>query len=379
MGQNGALHGLFVDHAHVLVCQEVQAVQVLLIVLDEQVLRGLVDVNHGLEHHTGTFLYELAHGVQIGGENNAGGHEALVVLAFALAEQLLVPLVHHGEVGLVSGQQLNSLALAVQDVAGGSVLVAVVIRSAIGVLRTGIGSALHQSVDVTAGAGDGQQTHSGEHRVTAAHVVGYHEGGPAFFVGLLLQGAAAAVGSGVDALGGAFLAVTLFQVFLEDPEGQRRLGGGAGLGDHVHADLLALTAGQDVLQVGGRNGVACEEDLRSLLAGAVVHLALDGLDGGAGTQIGAADTDHHQHVGIRADLLGRGLDAGELLLVVIYGQVHPAQEIVAGAGAAFQHLVSSFHLRPDRLKLRVLYKFCKILTVKFNAHIAASHHVFSLL
>ena len=45
------------------------------------------------------------------------GHQALLVLALALAEQLLVPLVHHGEVRLEAGQRLHALALAVQDVA----------------------------------------------------------------------------------------------------------------------------------------------------------------------------------------------------------------------------------------------------------------------
>ena len=37
-------------------------------------------------------------------------------------------------------------------------------------------SALHQRVDVNAGNGDGQQTDGGEHRVTAADIVGNNEG-----------------------------------------------------------------------------------------------------------------------------------------------------------------------------------------------------------
>ena len=114
--QNGAFHGLAVDNAHVLVCQEVQAVKVAFQRVDEQVLCRLLHIHDGLEHGAGAFLNELAHGVQVGGEDAACGEQALVVLALALAEQLLIPLVHQGEVGLVALQDLNSLALAVQDV-----------------------------------------------------------------------------------------------------------------------------------------------------------------------------------------------------------------------------------------------------------------------
>ena len=310
--------------------------------------------------------------MQVGGEDDAGGHEALVVLAFALAVELLVPLVHHGEVGLVGGHQLNALALAVQDVAGGGVFVAVVVRRADGVGGAGVRSALHQLVDVAAGAGDGQQAHGGEHRVAAAHVVGHHKGGPALVVGLLFQGAAGLVGGGVDAVFGLFLAVAVFQILLEHPEGQRGLGGGAGFGDDVHAHPLAFAAGQDVVQVGRRDGVAGEEDLRGVFAGAVVHLALDGLDGGTGAQIGAADADDHQHVGIRTDLLGGSLDAGEFLFVIVDGEVHPAQEIVAGAGALFQQFVGRFHLGPDGAPLALVHKTVQVFSVEFYAHVMLS-------
>ena len=58
-----------------------------------------------------SFLDELTHGVQVSGEDAACWEQALVVLALALAEQLLIPLVHQGEVGLVALQDLTSLAL----------------------------------------------------------------------------------------------------------------------------------------------------------------------------------------------------------------------------------------------------------------------------
>ena len=42
VGKDGALHGLAVDHAHILVRQEVQAVEVALQLFDEQILRRLL-------------------------------------------------------------------------------------------------------------------------------------------------------------------------------------------------------------------------------------------------------------------------------------------------------------------------------------------------
>ncbi len=102
--------------------------------------------------------------------------QALVVLALALAEQLLIPLVHQGEVGLVALQDLNSLALAVQDVADGGILVSVVVRAQHGEALEGIGCALHQFVDTDPGGSDGQQAHSGENGVAAAHIVRNNKG-----------------------------------------------------------------------------------------------------------------------------------------------------------------------------------------------------------
>ena len=87
-------HGLADDHAHILVRQEVQAVKVALQLFDEQILRRLFHIHDGLEHDAGAFLDELTHGVQVSGEDAACGEQALVVLALALAEQLLIPLVH---------------------------------------------------------------------------------------------------------------------------------------------------------------------------------------------------------------------------------------------------------------------------------------------
>ena len=63
---------------------------------------------------------------------------------------------------------------------------------------------------------------------------------------------------------------------------------------------------------------------------------LEKLDHGAGAQIRAADADDHQRLGVAADLLRGGLNAGKLLLVIVHGEVDPAEKIVSGAGALHQ-------------------------------------------
>ena len=367
MGKDGAFHRLAVDHAHVLIGQEVQAVEVALQLLDEEILCRLFDIDDGLKHEAGTLLDELTHGVQVGGEDAACGEQTLVVLAFALAEQLLVPLVHQGEVRLIALQDLHSLALAVQDVADSGVLVSIVVLAQDGEALHGVGSALHQLVDVDPGSGDGQQAHSGKDGVAAADVVGNDEGGPALCVRQLLQGALGTVGGGIDALVGLFHAHLVFQQLAQHTEGQAGLGGGAGLGDDVDGELLPLAQSDDIVQVGGADAVAAEVDLQAVLDLVVVQ-ALDGLDHSAGTQIAAADAGHDQHFGVLTDLLRCFLDAGELFLVVIAGQIHPAQEVIAGAILGFQLPVCGLHLGVDGLVFLFVDKTGEVLCIQNDTH-----------
>ena len=276
--------------------------------------------------------------MQIRGEDDRGGEQALVVLALALAEELLPPLVHHGVAGLVADHDLGALALVVQDVADGGVLVAVVLlQRGVVVQLHGLLGAAHQGVDVRAGHGDGQQAHGGEHRVAAAHVIGHHKGLVALFVGQVLQGALGLVGGAEDALPGALLAVLLLQQLPEHPEGDGGLGGGAGLGNHVDGDVLALANLHQLRQGGGADGVPGEVDGRGVLIG------LQKLDSGTGPQIGTADADNHEHIRIALDLLGRSLDARKLFLVIIGGQRNPAEKIISQPRFVRQLLVGSLH------------------------------------
>ena len=156
------------------------------------------------------------------------------------------------------------------------------------------------------GGSDGQQAHSGENGVAAAHIVGNHEGGPALRVSQLLQGALGTVRGGIDALVGFLHAHLILQQLAQHTERQAGLGGGAGLGDDVDGELLALAQSNDIIQIAGADAVAAEVDLGAVLQLVVVQ-ALDGLDHSAGTQIAAADAGHHQHLGVLTDLLAASL------------------------------------------------------------------------
>ena len=67
----------------------------------------------------------------------------------------------------------------------------------------------------------------------------------------------------------------------------------------------------------------------------------DQLDHGAGAQVGAADADDHQSLGVAADFLRGGLDAGKFLLVVVDRQIDPADEVITGTGTVDQGLDGS--------------------------------------
>ncbi|MPM69506.1 hypothetical protein SDC9_116451 [bioreactor metagenome] len=80
-------------------------------------------------------------------------------------------------------------------------------------------------------------------------------------------------------------------------------------------------------------------------------------------EITAANADDDQNVAVRANLLGRFLNAGKLVFVVIFRQVYPAQKITAFTGAFHQLAMCQLDLRPDLVKLFVAYKTRQMLCV----------------
>ena len=91
---------------------------------------------------------------------------------------------------------------------------------------------------------------------------------------------------------------------LEDAEGHGGLGGGAGLGDDVDGEIPVAHQLQHLQQRIGGQAVAREVDVRGILfLQIIVGGASDQVDDGPGAQIGAADADDHQSLGVRLDLL----------------------------------------------------------------------------
>ena len=102
-----ALAGDLVDFVDGAVLQIVQIVEILGILGDVDAVVDRIDGEDGLEHLARAFLDVLTEGVQVGGEDGAGREDALMLLAFTLAEQLLEPFDEVEELRLEGGEQLN--------------------------------------------------------------------------------------------------------------------------------------------------------------------------------------------------------------------------------------------------------------------------------
>ncbi len=285
--------------------------------------------------------------MQVGRQGDAGREDALALLAFALAVELLPPLAHVLQLGLVGGQNLDLLALLVEHVAHGRIdgrgilgKGHAVSRGPLHVLRTA-----HQLGDVDAGGGQRQQSDRGEHREAAAHVVRNDEGGVALVRREGLQGAARLVRYGDDALGGLLLAVALLDLGLDDAEGDGGFGGRARFRDHDGGYRVLL---QGVEQLGGvilRNVLASKEHdgLRLFLVEQLEGVA-HRLQHRLGAQVGAADSDADDHFGLLAQLGSLRADGFDLCGVYRRGEVHPAQKVVAGTLLRVQQGVGLFGL-----------------------------------
>ena len=92
-----------------------------------------------------------------------------------------------------------------------------------------LGGTAHKFVKVYTGHGNGKQTDSGKHGISAAYVIGNDKGLVALAVGKRLERAAGAVGGHEYTLCRACLTVLLLKQRAEHAECHRRLGGRAGL------------------------------------------------------------------------------------------------------------------------------------------------------
>ena len=115
--QYGTLKRLAVDEFHRLAGQEVQTVHILGIGTELDLSLYTVKKYNGLKEIASAVLNVLTHRVQVGGEDDGSREDTLLILTLRLAVELLEPLVHQGERGLVRNEDLGSLALVVEHVA----------------------------------------------------------------------------------------------------------------------------------------------------------------------------------------------------------------------------------------------------------------------
>ena len=150
---------------------------------------------------------------------------------------------------------------------------------------------LHQRADVHPGHRHGEEPHIAAHRVPPADGLGEGEERIALVEAELVEGGARRAG-GEDALCRALRAVAPLQVLAQHPEGNPRLQGLKVLGDAVDVDgLISVQLPQSAGHLAGGDGVARPQN-----GGA--PLRPQGLDGGPGRLVGAADSDDHEGVGV---------------------------------------------------------------------------------
>jgi len=264
MGQDGALGSFVVDLVHVEAGEEIEAVKVLRICGNFDAAAGLFDIDQGLEQLALAILDVLAHRVQVGRIVDTGRENALAVFTFTLAEQLLPPFREEMQAGFVVDHDLDVVALAEQDIAGSRILVAGVLRQfRIAELLHGVLGSAHELTDVDSGDSDRQQANGSQDRVAAADVIRHNKGLVTFAISQTFERATGLVGRGIDAGTGAFLAVFFFHVGFENPESDRRLGGGTRLGNDIDRNVLALEQVEQVGQIGRADRIAGKNDLRS--------------------------------------------------------------------------------------------------------------------
>ena len=184
MRKNRSLERLAVDLGHMLACEEVESVLIVSGSLDNKIALRLSKCDNGLEQRAFALLYVLAERVEVGREYRRSREDSLVLLALALAEELLEPLAHHGVVRLIGGHHFDLLAASVENVADSGIAIAVVlVKFGRHILLSRVCGALHKCVDIDSGDRYRKQADCGEHGISPADVIGNYESLIALFVG----------------------------------------------------------------------------------------------------------------------------------------------------------------------------------------------------
>ena len=132
----------------------------------------------------------------------------------------------------------------------------------------------------------------------------------------------------------------IFQILLHDAEGDGRLRGGAGLGDHDAGDVAFGAQVHEFGEVFLGEVVAREDDLGGVLLGQLLcEVVAQGFDGALRAEIGSADADgDHQIHALGLPVVPDGLAVRDEAFRRLGRQVLPAEEIIPRAVSGDQHV-----------------------------------------
>ena len=229
--------------------------------------------------------------MQVGVELDGGGEDALAVLALALAVELLPPFRHEAEARLVAGQQLNAVALAVEQLPRRGVLPCGILGGAQVERLHLCDSRVYHAAHVDTRDCHRQQADRGQDAEAPADVVRHNEALPAVLLCKAVEHALVLVGGGEYMLV-RLVAVLLCEYLAEDAERDCGLKRRAGLGNDVHVKVHVAERGDRVADGVGGKGVAHKEDPRVVLAG---H-GLEQFYRAARAEVGAAYADDDQRL-----------------------------------------------------------------------------------
>ena len=207
--------------------------------------------------------------MEVGGEVARCREDALVLLALALAIELLPPFSNEVELRLVVHHDLDFLTSAIESVTDGSILGSDILleRNILTTSLLHLLSTFYQFHDVESRTGNGQQAHRSEHRETTANVIGNDETLVSFLIGTGAGSTSLGVGNGHNHLLGLFLTTLVLALFLQQTEGEGGLSSSTTLGYIDHTELLILQVVGQLREIVLTDIITCKQNGRILLVG----------------------------------------------------------------------------------------------------------------
>ena len=235
--------------------------------------------------------------MKIGREYRRSREKTFVLLALALAVELLEPLVHHRVGRLIADHHFNLFAAPVKEISRCGIFIAIVlIKVGITKLVHSRCRTLHNRVDINSGNRNRKKSDRRKNGIASSDVIGYYEGFIALLIGKCLESAPRPVGSCVDAFCRLVPAVLAFEHFSENSESDSRLGRCARLGNYIDRKIPVSDYFYKLVNRIRADRVACEIYLRCAVPEQIVVLRLDKFNRRSCSEIRTADSDNNQNL-----------------------------------------------------------------------------------